>query len=155
MTASDFRAARCISSCQAGANAANSSRCSSARQQRVAAFVQGLRELGWIESRNVAVEYRYGEGRNERFAEIAAELVRLKVDIIVTLGTLPVAALKQAKSVIPIVFAVAGDPLGSKLIASLARLGGNVTGLSLQKTDLAEPAAGRCPVSRNSSTPEV
>src|SRR5262249_54526940 len=81
---------------------------------------------------------RYGEGRNERFAEIAAELVRLKVDVIVTYGTVPVTALKQATSVIPIVFAVAGDPLGSKLIANLARPGGNVTGLSLQKTDLAD-----------------
>jgi putative tryptophan/tyrosine transport system substrate-binding protein len=110
----------------------------STESQRVAAFVQGLRELGWIDSRNVAVEYRYAEGRNERFVEIAAELVRLKVDVIVTYGTLPVVALKQATSVIPIVFAVAGDPLGSKLIASLARPGGNVTGLSLQKTDLAD-----------------
>jgi len=100
--------------------------------------VRGLRELGWIDSRNVAVEYRYAEGRNERFVEIAAELVRLKVDVIVTYGTLPVVALKQATSVIPIVFAVAGDPLGSKLVASLARPGGNVTGLSLQKTDLAD-----------------
>src|SRR5262249_35571612 len=110
----------------------------SAESQRVAAFVQGLRELGWMEGRNVALEYRYGEGRNERFAEIAAELVRLKVDVIVTYGTVPVTALKQATSVIPIVFAVAGDPLGSKLIANLARPGGNVTGLSLQKTDLAD-----------------
>jgi putative tryptophan/tyrosine transport system substrate-binding protein len=109
----------------------------SAESQRVAAFVRGLRELGWIDGRNVAVEYRYAEGRNERFVETAAELVRLKVDVIVTSGTLPVVALKQATSVIPIVFAVAGDPLGSKLIASLARPGGNVTGLSLQKTDLA------------------
>ena len=100
--------------------------------------MRGLRELGWIDSRNVAVEYRYAEGRNERFVEIAAELVRLKVDVIVTYGTLPVVALKQATSVIPIVFAVAGDPLGSKLVASLARPGGNVTGLSLQKTDLAD-----------------
>jgi putative tryptophan/tyrosine transport system substrate-binding protein len=110
----------------------------SAESQRVAAFVQGLRELGWMEGRNVALEYRYGEGRNERFAEIAAELVRLKVDVIVTYGTVPVVALKQATSVMPIVFAVAGDPLGSKLIASLARPSGNVTGLSLQKTDLAD-----------------
>jgi putative ABC transport system substrate-binding protein len=82
----------------------------SGESQRVAAFVRGLRELGWIESRNIALEYRYAEGRNERFAEIAAELVRLKVDVIVTYGTLPVVALKQATSVVPIVFCRGGRP---------------------------------------------
>ncbi len=100
-----------------------------------AAFVQRLRDLGWIESRNVAIEYRWADGRSERFAEIAAELVRLKVDVIVTLGVAGVAA-KQATSVIPIVFAIAADPVGSGLVASLARPGGNVTGLSLQQTDV-------------------
>src|SRR6516165_9924278 len=111
---------------------------SSAESQRVAAFVQRLRELGWIESRNVTIEYRYAEGRSERFAEFAAEFVRLNVDVIVTSGTPAVIAAKQATSLIPIVFAVAGDPIGSNLVASLARPGGNATGLSLQKTDLAD-----------------
>ncbi len=110
----------------------------SSHGQWFAVFVQRLSELGWIEGRTIAVEYRWAEGRSERFAEIAAEFVQRKVDVIVTYGTLPVVALKQATSVIPIVFAVAGDPLGSKLVASLARPGGNVTGLSLQKTDLAD-----------------
>jgi len=98
--------------------------------------VQRLRELGWIEGRTVAIEYRWAEGRSERFTEIAAELVRLKVDVIVTGGGALLAA-KQATSVIPIVFALAGDPVGSGLVASLARPGGNVTGLSVQATDLA------------------
>ena len=98
--------------------------------------MQRLRELGWIEGRTVAIEYRWAEGRSERFAEIAAEFVRLKVDVIVTSGTAVLAA-KQATSVIPIVFAVAGDPVGTGLVASLARPGGNVTGLSIQATDLA------------------
>jgi putative ABC transport system substrate-binding protein len=102
----------------------------------VAAFVQRLRELGWIEGRTVAIEYRWAEGRNERFAEIAAEFVRLKVDVIVTSGG-AVAAVKQATSVIPTVFAVANDPVGGGLVASLARPGGNVTGLSLQAPDVA------------------
>jgi ABC-type uncharacterized transport system substrate-binding protein len=102
----------------------------------VAAFAQRLRDLGWIESRTVAIEYRWAEGRNERFAEIAAEFVRLKVDIIVTSGG-AVAAAKQATSIIPIVFAVANDPVGSGLVASLARPGANVTGLSLQTPDAA------------------
>ena len=105
--------------------------------QWVTAFVQRLRELGWIEGRNVVIEYRWAEGRNERFAEFAAEFVRLKVDVIVTSGTPPVLAAKQATSVIPIVFATAGDPVGAGLAASLARPGGNVTGLSVQQADLA------------------
>jgi putative ABC transport system substrate-binding protein len=102
----------------------------------VPAFVQRLRELGWIEGRTVAIEFRWGEGRSERQVEIAAELVRLNVDVIVTSGTAILAA-KQATSVIPIVFAVAVDPLRSGLVGSLARPGGNITGLSLQQTDLA------------------
>jgi putative ABC transport system substrate-binding protein len=101
-----------------------------------AAFVQRLRELGWIEGRDVAIEYRWAEGRPERYAEIAAEFVRLKVDVIVTGGNAAVAA-KQASSVIPIVFALVDDPVGSGLVAGLARPGGNVTGLSMQSTDLA------------------
>src|SRR5258705_1076862 len=109
----------------------------SADSEWVAAFVQRLRELGWIEGRNVAIEYRWAEGREERFAEIAAEFVRLKVDIIVTSGTPQVVAAKQATSVIPIVFAAAGDPVASGLVASLARPGGNATGLSSLVADLA------------------
>jgi putative tryptophan/tyrosine transport system substrate-binding protein len=101
------------------------------------AFVRRLGELGWIDGRTVTIEYRWAEGRNERFAEIAAEFVRLKVDVIVTAGSAAVITIKQATSVIPIVFAVAGDPVGSGLVTSLARPGGNVTGLSLQYTDLA------------------
>jgi putative tryptophan/tyrosine transport system substrate-binding protein len=96
-----------------------------------------LRELGWMEGRTVAIEVRWAEGRSERFAEIAAELVRLKVDVIFTYATLPVLALKQATSVIPIVFASAADPVGTGLVASLARPGGNVTGLSNQQADTA------------------
>jgi putative ABC transport system substrate-binding protein len=102
----------------------------------VAAFVQRLRELGWIEGRTVAIEVRWAEGRSERYTEIAAEFVRLKVDVIVT-GGAAVFAAKQATAVIPIVFPVAGNPVDSGLVASLARPGGNVTGLSVQSTDLA------------------
>jgi putative tryptophan/tyrosine transport system substrate-binding protein len=105
--------------------------------QWTAALVQRLRELGWIEGRTVAIEYRWAQGQTERAAEIAAEFVRLKVDVIVTAGTLNVVAAKQVTSVVPIVFAGAGDPVGTGLVASLARPGGNVTGLSNQSTDLA------------------
>jgi ABC-type uncharacterized transport system substrate-binding protein len=108
----------------------------SSQSQWTAAFVQRLRELDWIEGRSVAIEYRSMEGRNERVAEIAAEFVQLRVDVIVVQGTVAVVGAKQATSVIPIVFAVAGDPVGSGLIASLARPGGNVTGLSNQQADL-------------------
>ena len=104
--------------------------------QRTVAFVQRLRELGWIEGRTIAIEYRWAEGRDERFTEIAAELVRLKVAVIVTVGS-AVPAVKQATSVVPIVFAISGDPIGMGLVASLAQPGGNVTGLSSQATDLA------------------
>jgi putative tryptophan/tyrosine transport system substrate-binding protein len=102
-----------------------------------AVCVQRLRELGWIEGRTIAFEYRWAEGRTERAAEIAAEFVRLKVDVIVTSATAIIVATMQATSVIPIVFAAAGDPVGTGLVASLARPGGNVTGLSIQQTDLA------------------
>jgi putative ABC transport system substrate-binding protein len=99
------------------------------------AFVQRMREHGWIEGRTVAIEYRWAEGRGERFGEIVDEFVRLKVDIIVTGGTAAVIAAKQATSLIPIVFGTAGDPIGTGLVASLARPGGNVTGLSNQSAD--------------------
>jgi putative tryptophan/tyrosine transport system substrate-binding protein len=109
----------------------------SAQSHLTAAFVQRLRELGWMEGPNVTMEYRWAEGRNDHFAAIAAEFARLNVDVIVTYGTAPVLAAKQATSVIPIVFAVAGDPVGAGLVASLARPGGNVTGLSAQQPDSA------------------
>jgi ABC-type uncharacterized transport system substrate-binding protein len=104
--------------------------------QSTAAFVQRLHELGWIEGRTVAIEYRWAEGRNERFAEIAAEFVRFKVDVIVTQGTAAVVAAKEATSVIPIVVAGAGDPVGTGLVASLAQPGGNITGLSSLSSDI-------------------
>jgi ABC-type uncharacterized transport system substrate-binding protein len=103
--------------------------------QWTAAFEGRLRELGRIEGRTVAIEYRWAEGRSERFAEIAAEFVRLKVDVIVTAG-LGANAAKQATSVIPIVFALANNPVSSGFVASLARPGGNLTGLSVQGTDI-------------------
>jgi putative ABC transport system substrate-binding protein len=109
----------------------------SAESELVAAFTQRLRELGWIEGRTITIEYRWSEGRAERFVPIAAEFVRLKVDLIVTSGTPQVVAAKQATSVIPIVFARAGDPVANGLVASLARPGGNVTGLSSQGDELA------------------
>jgi putative tryptophan/tyrosine transport system substrate-binding protein len=108
----------------------------------VVAFVQRLGELGWIEGRTVTIEYRWGEGRAERFTEIAAELVRLKVDVILAGGTEAAVAAKQATSVIPIVFPSAGDPIGSGLVTSLARPGGNVTGLSNLGSDLAAKRLG-------------
>jgi len=131
--------------------------------QRVAAFVQRLRELGWIEGRTVAIEVRWAEGRNERFIEIAAEFVRLKVDVIVTQGSATVIAAKQTTSVIPIVFAASADPVATGLVASLARPGGNVTGLSIQSTDTAAkrlellrevvPGLGRLAIMANIGAP--
>jgi putative ABC transport system substrate-binding protein len=133
--------------------------------QRFAALVQRLRQLGWIEGRTIAIEVRWAEGRAERAAEIAAEFVRLKVDVIVTSGTPLVAAAKQATSVIPIVFAVAGNPVGTGLVASLARPGGNVTGLSVLSTDLpgkriellreAVPGLRRLAIMGNASNPVI
>ena len=105
--------------------------------QWTGAFVQRLRELGWIEGRTLAIEYRWAEGRFERSADIFGEFVRLKVDVIVTHSTANAVIAKQATSVVPIVFASAGDPVGSGLVASLARPGGNITGLSFQAPDLA------------------
>jgi len=108
-----------------------------AQSQWTAAFVQRMRDLGWVDGRNLTIEYRWAEGRSERFAEFAAEFVRLKVDVILTHNTPPVIAAKQVTSVIPIVFATAADPVDTGLVASLARPGSNVTGLSSQTTDLA------------------
>ena len=101
-----------------------------------AAFVTRLRDLGWIEDRTVSIEYRWSEGRTERYVEIAEEFVRLNVNVIVTVGS-AVPSVKQATTVIPIVFAVGIDPVASGLVTSLAKPGGNVTGLSIQAADLA------------------
>jgi putative ABC transport system substrate-binding protein len=109
----------------------------SVASQWVTAFEKRLRELGWIEGRTVAIEYRWAEARTERYSEIAAELVGLKVDVIVTWASAPVLAAKQATMLIPIVFAAQMDPVGAGVVASLARPGGNVTGLSIQQTDTA------------------
>jgi putative ABC transport system substrate-binding protein len=108
-----------------------------AQRASTAALVQRLGELGWVEGRNVSIEYRWAEGRFDRSPELIAELVQLKADVIVTHAPLNVIAAKRVTSVIPIVFAAVGDPVGIGVVASLARPGGNVTGLSLQSADLA------------------
>ena len=108
-----------------------------ALERWVAALVQRLRELGWSEGSTVAIEYLWADGQEQRLHDIAAEFVRRRVDVIVTHSAAPVIAAKQATSSIPIVFAIAADPIGTGLIASLARPGGNVTGLSFLGTDLA------------------
>ena len=94
------------------------------------AFRQRLRELGWVEGQNIVIDYRFAEGRLDRLSDFAAELVRLKVDVIVSLGTQGVTAAKNATETIPIVMIAVRDPIGTGLIASLARPGGNVTGVS-------------------------
>src|SRR6516164_8371425 len=101
-----------------------------------AAFVKRLQELGWSDRNNVVIEFRWSDGDADRAAEIAAEFVRMKVDVLVTAGTAPGLALKNATSTIPIVVATMGDPIGTGLIANLARPGGNVTGLSVQQAEL-------------------
>jgi ABC-type uncharacterized transport system substrate-binding protein len=103
---------------------------------RVEAFRQRLRQLGYVEGKNIVIEYRYTEGKRERLSELAAELVRLKVDVIVTTGPGTTLAAKKASATIPIVFAAAGDPIGIGLVSSLAQPGGNITGLSLMAPDL-------------------
>ena len=110
---------------------------SSAQSKWTEAFVQRLREVGWIEGNTVAIEARWAEGRSERYAEIAAEFARIRVNVIVTSGGSAVMAAKQSTTGIPIVFATAGDPVVNGLVASLARPGGNVTGLSVQSPELA------------------
>jgi len=97
---------------------------------RLNAFWQEIRKRGWIEGKNLTVEYRFAEGKNDRLPELAADLVRLKVDLIVVSGTGPALAAKSATTTIPIMFTNASDPVGAGLVASLARPGGNVTGLS-------------------------
>src|SRR5262249_19334991 len=105
--------------------------------QWVTAFVQRLRELGRIEGQNIAIEYRWAEGRSERYTDIATEFVRLQVDVIVSIGTPASLAAKQATAVLPIVFVASADPMGAGLIEGLAGPGGNIPGLSNQHTDLA------------------
>ena len=106
-----------------------------ADRPRRAAFAQRLGGLGWVEGSNVRIEYRWADGVIERAVEVASELVRLKVDVIVASGDAYVVAIKKATATIPIVFASAGDPVGNGLVESLARPGGNVTGLSIQLTE--------------------
>jgi len=100
------------------------------------AFIQGLRELGNIEGKNILIEYRFAEGKADRLPELAMELVRLKVDAIFTAGTPAIFALKQATKTIPIVFFSASDPIGTGVFASLAHPGGNITGISALASDL-------------------
>ena len=129
------------------------------------AFLQRLRDLGWIEGRTIRIEHRWAAGRPERIVEIASEFVRLKVNVIVTTATNDSVAVKQATSDIPIVFAVAGDPVGVGLVASLARPGGNITGLSIQQTDTTSkriellreviPALRRLTILANPNSPNV
>ena len=103
---------------------------------RVEAFRQGLRELGYVEGKNILIEYRHAEGKAERLPDLAAELVRLKVDIIVASTPNAILAAKKASPTIPIVFSGINDPVGSGIVSSLARPGGNITGLSLMAQDL-------------------
>jgi ABC-type uncharacterized transport system substrate-binding protein len=100
------------------------------------AFIQGLRELGYIEGKNLLIDYRFAEGRAERLPELATELVRLKVDAIFTAGTPAIFALKQATKTIPVVFFSTSDPVGTGVVASLAHPGGNITGISVLASDL-------------------
>ena len=100
------------------------------------AFLKGLRDHGWIEGTTISIDYRWAEGRSDRLAQLAAELVQRNVEVIVTAGTELTLAVKQATASIPIVCAAAGDPVGTGLVGSLARPGGNVTGLSNQSADI-------------------
>jgi putative tryptophan/tyrosine transport system substrate-binding protein len=108
-----------------------------AQKEWTAAFVQRIGQLGWAEGGNLKIVYRWAEGHNERFAEMAADLVKQNVDLILTHNTVPTLTVKQATSSIPVVFATAGDPVGSGIVASLSRPGGNLTGLSGQAPDTA------------------
>src|SRR5215831_17130748 len=131
----------------------------------VGAFLQRLRGLGWIDGRDIAIEYRWAEGRDDRYAALAAEFVQRRVDVIVTAGTTATMSVKKATSTIPIVFASAGDPVGTGLVDSLARPGGNVTGLSNMQTDLGGlrlellrevvPALNRVAVLGNADSPLI
>ena len=106
------------------------------RQRRLEAFRQSLRDLGYVEGQNIAIEYRWAEGKYERYPALAADLVRLKVDVIVAVGGAATEAAQQATRTIPIVMSIVNDPVGSGLVPSLARPGGNVTGTSVMAPDL-------------------
>ena len=131
----------------------------------VGAFLQRLRELGWVDGRDIAIEYRWAEGRDDLYAAFAAEFVQRRVDVIVTAGTTATMSVKNATSTIPIVFASAGDPVRTGLVASLAHPGGNVTGLSNMQTDLGGlrlellrevvPALNRVAVLGNADSPLI
>jgi putative ABC transport system substrate-binding protein len=135
------------------------------RQRRFEAFRQGLRELGYVEGQNVAIESRWAEGKDERYRDLAADLVRLKVDVIVAVGGAATKAAQQATKTIPIVMSLANDPLGSGLVTSLARPGGNVTGISLMAPDLVGkqlgvlkemvPKVARVALLRNPANPAI
>ena len=137
---------------------------SAAWSHLVSALILRLRELGYIENRTVEIEYRWTEGRDERYAAMAADLVGLKVAIIVALGTPAIVEAKKATAIIPVVFPLASDPVGDGLVSSLARPGGNVTGLSNQQPDLAGkrleilreiiPALSRLAVLANGHSPQ-
>ena len=120
------------------------------------AFRQELSKLGWIEGKNITIEYRFAEQKNERLPELVSDLVRLKVDLIVTAGRGPALAAKSATTTIPIVMATSPDPVGEGLVASLARPGGNVTGFSGLPTELnrqkVRDTQGRGPQARPSWT---
>ena len=130
-----------------------------------AAFVKRLRELGWVEGHTIAIELRWGEGRSERFAEFAAEFVRLKVDVIVASGTANVLAAKQATAVIPIVAAAAGNPIGSGLVASLGAAGwqrhrpvnsgGRPRWQATRTFARSDPSLGRLAIMSNVNNPSV
>jgi len=131
----------------------------------LAAFTQRLRELGWNDGRNVTIEVRWAEGHAERLPELATDLARLKVDIIVTWATVAAFAAKQTTSTIPIIFALAADPVGTGLVTTLAQPGGNITGLSIQNVDLAGkrfellheivPSLHRLAIMANVDTPDT
>ena len=108
----------------------------SATAARIEAFRQGLRELGYVEGKNIVIEYRWAEGKIERLPDLATELVRLKVDVIVTAGPTPTRAAKEVTTTIPIVMAQVGDPVGNGFVASLAHPGGNITGLATLAPEL-------------------
>jgi putative ABC transport system substrate-binding protein len=128
-----------------------------------AAFRQGLRNLGYVEGQTIAIEYRWAEGKGDRLRDLAADLARLKLDVIVTAGTPASRAARHATSTIPIVMAHVGDPVGVELVASLARPGGNITGVSLMHPELSEkqlellkgamPQVSRLAVLWNSANP--
>src|SRR5882724_7163867 len=108
----------------------------SAQSARIKAFRQGLRELGYVEGKNIVIEWRSAEGKLDRLPALAAELVRLRVDVIVTAGPIPTRSAKEATSTIPIVMTQDSDPVGNGFVASLARPGGNITGLSTLAPEL-------------------